>query len=204
MLEIISFISLIIIIVMLRRIVSVLPSVFACTLRWKENINLDSIVKTSRDRDLTALALTIPFCLTINRFGLLTFRFMRDMSPEAGFGITVGIFITYVLFRLFTAKVFLPHKSRSTTRISDNSDRTFFIILSLSLLACGWIMTVFNADPLTTRHTMFWLSVAIYMLYLVRKFQIFQSHHPIFTSFLYLCALEIIPTGTLVVSAIIF
>ena len=180
MLEIISFISLIIIIVMLRRIVSVLPSVFACTLRWKENINLDSIVKTSRDRDLTALALTIPFCLTINRFGLLTFRFMRDMSPEAGFGITVGILI------------------------SDNSDRTFFIILSLSLLACGWIMTVFNADPLTTRHTMFWLSVAIYMLYLVRKFQIFQSHHPIFTSFLYLCALEIIPTGTLVVSAIIF
>ncbi len=51
---------------------------------------------------------------------------------------------------------------------------------------------------------MLWVSAFIYALYMLRKFQIFASGFSILTCFLYLCALEIIPTGLLVASALIF
>lgn len=204
MLEIISLASLLIIITMLRRIVNVMPSVLTCIWRWKECVNIDSDIKTGRDRDFTALALILPFCLTASNAGVLSFRFMKDMRPEAAFGVTIAIFAAYMLFRLFTSKVFLPQKSRRDNRVTDNSDRTFFIILAIAILSCCWIMELMNADATLIKSTILWLSAIIYSLYIVRKFQIFQSSHSIFTSFLYLCALEIIPTGTLAVSVIIF
>ena len=204
MLDVITLISLLVIISLLRRIAGVLPSVFSCAVRWKENVNLDSSVKLSRDRDITALALIIPFCIIVTNSGIHCFRFMGGLSAEASFGIILGILITYFLFRMFTEKVFLPSRRRRSARVSDNSDRTFFIILALTLIFGYMIFGISGMEAETSKRTMLWISAAIYMLYIVRKFQIFQTSHSILTSFLYLCALEIIPTGTLVVSAIIF
>ena len=204
MLQTLSLISVLIIIIMLRRIVEILPSVFACVLRWKECAKIDEMVKVSRDRDFTALALIIPMLLTIQKHNLLPYRHMAQMSPEACFCIITAVFIGYLALRLSVRLLFLPRRIRKRSRTRDNSDRTFFIILSVLVLSFSWLMGLFGTGPSDARHTIIWLSAAIYLLYLMRKFQIFQSHHPIFTSFLYLCALEIIPTGTLVVSAIIF
>ena len=226
MIQTLSLISVLIIIIMLRRIVEILPGVFACVLRWRECAKIDAIVKVSRDRDLTASALIIPMLLVIQKHDLLPYRFLTPMSPEAGFGIITAIFIGYLALRTAVAALILPQKSHKKSRSADNSDRTFFIILAvvtlacswiLSLihvgaalflrrraLACSWILSLIHVEASAVRHTIIWLSAAIYMLYLMRKFQIFQSSHSIFTAFLYLCALEIVPTGILVVSAIIF
>lgn len=204
MIEIISLISVIIVIVMLRRIVDILPGVFACTLRWKECIKIDSFLKTSRDRDFTALTMILPMMLAVQKYDLLPFRFLDPMAPEASLGIIAAIFIGYIGFRMFSALIFLPHKSHKKSRNPDYSDRTFFIIFAVSTLSISWLMNLFHMDPAVTRLTIIWLSTAIYLLYLIRKFQIFQSSHSIFSAFLYLCALEIVPTGILVVSAIIF
>ena len=204
MLQTLSLISLLLIIIMLRRIVDILPGVFACVLRWKECVKIDEIVKVSRDRDLTALALIIPMLLVIQKHNLLPYRFLTDMSPESSFGIITAIFIGYLALRMAASVLLLPQKSHKKSRAADNSDRTFFIILTVVTLACSWILSMMNVEASAIRHTIIWLSAAIYLLYLLRKFQIFQSSHSIFTAFLYLCALEFVPTGILVVSAIIF
>ena len=60
-----------------------------------------------------------------------------------------------------------------------------------------------RVEEVTVKSAILWLSAGIYGLFLIRKIQIFTSNCSVFTAFLYLCALEIIPTGTLVVSAII-
>lgn len=204
MLETLSLISVIIIIIMLRRIVGILPAVFVCALRWKECCKLDAVVKTSRDRDFTALALTLPFLLTVQKHNLLPYRFIDTITPEAGFAAICAVFAGYLVFRAFATVLFLPHKSHKKSRTADNSDRTFFIIMSVLVLCAVCLMSLLRTEAAEARLTIIWLSAATYMLYLVRKFQIFQSSHSIFTSFLYLCALEIVPTGILVVSAIIF
>lgn len=203
--EIISLASLILIIVMLRRIVDTFPHIILCATRWKENINLEENVSMKRSRDFIAAALIIPFCLIINKNHTFTFHFMKGMSEEASFGVVIGTFAAYYFFRLFTVNTFIPRKkNRDSNNAACNCDRTFFIILAIVLLVAEWIMSLTDMSREMTNNTMLWVSSAIYLLFIIRKFQIFQSSYSIFTSFLYLCALEIIPTGTLVVSAIIF
>ena len=53
--------SFLIVLLLLRRLVNILPSLLACLMRGKESLNLEASVKLSRDRDALALAMIIPF-----------------------------------------------------------------------------------------------------------------------------------------------
>ena len=70
-------------------------------------------------------------------------------------------------------------------------------------MAMGGIMSFIGVDNKVITDAMIWVSGAIYMLFILRRTQIFASSYNFFTVFLYLCALEIIPTGVLVTSAMI-
>ena len=98
--NILALTSLLVIIMLLRRLVNIYPSLLACMIRWKENVNLQMSVKLSRDRDILAVSMVIPFCLTVYRFGLYRPEFMSGMNENAGLGVTVGIFIAYTLWSL--------------------------------------------------------------------------------------------------------
>ena len=199
-----ALISLLIIITLLRRLVNIYPSLMACLIRWKESVNLEMSVKLSRDRDILAIALIIPFCLTVFHFGLYRPSFMDNFSQAAGLCITIGIFIVYILLRLALTSVCRSKGSRkSAYSTSVAAGRTFFIILALLLMAVGGTMSFIGSDLHTTKGAMIWVSGAIYMLFLLRRTQIFASSYNFLTVFLYLCALEIIPTGVLITSAMI-
>lgn len=204
MLEVISLISLILVISMLRRIVEILPGVFACVLRSSACVKIDSIVKTSRYRDLTAAVLILPFLMALQKYGVFTYGFLETMSPEAEFGIITAIFAGFVAFRKCAMLLFIPARSLKKARVPDNSERTFFVILAILTLSLSWIMNLMNVEQTAIRLTIIWISALTYVIYLMRKFEIFQSSHTLFAAFLYLCALEIVPAGILVVSVIIF
>jgi hypothetical protein len=94
--------------------------------------------------------------------------------------------------------------NQKTYRSACKSSHTFFIILTLLLMAMGGIMSFVNVAPMDIKNAMLWVSAAIYAVFLLRKTQIFTSSCSFFSGFLYLCALEILPTGALVASALIF
>ena len=200
-----ALISLLIIITLLKRLVSIYPSLVACIIRWKENVNLQLSVKLSTDRNLLAISMIIPFCLTVYRFGLYRPEFMADMNETAGVGATIGIFVAYMLTRRLCYIMARPRKASQTTyRTSASASYTFFIILALLLLATGGVLSFFDVNPDTIKTAMIWISACIYAIFMLRCAQIFASSYNLFIVFLYLCALEIIPTGILVISAIIF
>ena len=133
-----ALISLIVIILLLNRMVNVFPSLMACAIRWKENVNLAMSVKLSRDRDMIAAAMIIPFCLIIYRFGLYSPEFMKTFDENTGIGVIIGIFAAYFLLRYLLIFIVSPKKSNPAGyRIAAASSRTFFIILTLFLLATG-------------------------------------------------------------------
>ena len=68
----------------------------------------------------------------------------------------------------------------------------------------GGVMSFIEMDETVIRTAMLCVSALIYALFMLRKLQIFASGCSFFAAFLYLCALEILPTGVLVASAIIF
>ena len=200
-----ALISLLIIIMLLRRLVNIYPSLLACMIRWKENVNLQMSVKLSTDRNLLALSMIIPFCLTVYRFGLYRPEFMAEMDEAAGVGVTIGIFTAYMLTRRLCYIMARPRKASQTMyRTSASASYTFFIILALLLLATGGVLSFFDVNPDMIKTAMIWVSACIYAVFMFRCAQIFASSYNLFIVFLYLCALEIIPTGILVISAIIF
>jgi hypothetical protein len=177
----------------------------ACIIRWKESVNLEASVKLSNDRDRLAFAMLLPFCLTADRFRLYDPKFLAGFDDNIRLALTIGIFLAYFIIRSIAAKFYRP-KGRGSKcyKIADKSSLTFFTILTLVLLTMGGVMSFIGLDPAMIKSAMLWVSAGIYALSLLRKTQIFVSGCSIFTAFLYLCALEIFPTGILVVSALIF
>lgn len=200
-----AFISTILVMFLLKTIVEIFPSALACLFRWKENINIESSVRLSRDRDFAAIAMLAPFCLTAFSFRIYNPGVIANLPDTPRLWAVIGIFVAYVLLRKTMS--FLVHPRRvpqKTLTAADKSANTFFILLTLILLAVGSICNFFDASLNSIRVASLWLSALIYGLYLIRKLQIFTSSCSLFAAFLYLCTLEILPTGILVVTAIIF
>ena len=203
--DILALLSTLTIILLLKRLVNIFPSLVACMLRWKESVNLDASVKQSMDRNMLAAAMIMPFCLVADRFNLYDPSFMEGMGPGMHLVVTTGVFLAYCLIRVITTSAVRPQKMNPKTYMTAGKvSFTFFIILTIILVATGGLLTFVNVDDAAIRSAMLWISIIIYALFLLRKTQIFASGCSIFAAFLYLCALEIIPTGVLVASALIF
>ena len=200
-----ALISVLAIMALLKTFVGVFPSILAATIRWKESINIESSVRLSRDRDLTAIAMTLPFCLTAFTFRLYNPDFIANLPDNARLWAIIGVVLSYIFIRKIVAIAVHPHKaSKQASVAATKSANTFFILLTLVLLLVGSICSFFNASPNGIRLACLWLSALIYGLYLIRKLQIFASSCSLFVAFLYLCALEILPTGILVATDVIF
>ena len=205
MFDALALISVLGIMLLLKTFVGVFPSILAAAIRWKESINIESSVRLSRDRDFTAIAMVIPFCLVVYRFRIYNPDFIANLPDNPRLWAVIGTVISYFLIRKAISLVIHPHKaSKKTYTAAEKAANTFFILLTLILLSVGSTCSFFGASPNSIRLTCLWLSALIYGLYLVRKLQIFASSCSLFTAFLYLCALEILPTGILVASDIIF
>ena len=202
--NILAFISVLICLSLLKRFTAIFPSLVACIIRWKESVNLEASVKLSNDRDRLAFAMFLPFCLTADRFRLYGPQFLTGFDDSTRLAVTIGIFVVYFVIRKIAARFYRP-KGRNSKgyKIADKSALTFFIVLTLILLAMSGTMTFIGIEQDAIKSAMLWVSAGIYTLSLLRKTQIFASGCSIFTAFLYLCALEIFPTGILVVSALI-
>ena len=200
-----ALISLLIALLLLKTMVGVFPSLIACLTRWKESVNLDASVQLSRNRDITALSLVIPFCLTVTRFRLYDPHFMVGLNDNGRLAVTIGILIGWMLLRTFLEHLLRPRKGNPKAYgTARKAAYTYLCILTLLLMLTGGIMAFVDAAPETIKTAMLWISATIYAVLLLRKTQILISSYSFFASFLYLCALEIIPTGALVASAIIF
>ena len=202
--KILALISLLIALLLLRTMVGVFPSLIACLWRWKESLNLDASVQLSRDRSITSLALIIPFCLTICRFRLYDPDLLSGCKDNARLALIIGIFIGWILLRTVLEHILRPKKGN--VKVYDSARRasyTFFCILTFILMSTGGIMAFVDAGPISIQNAMLCISAVLYAVLILRKTQILLSSYSFFTGFLYLCALEIIPTGALIASAIV-
>lgn len=203
--NILALISFFICLLLLRTFVEVFPSLMACLVRWKESVNLDASVMLSRDRDIMAIAMVMPFCLTASRFALYSPSWMGQFGADGRLGSTIGIIIAYILLRKGLEHALRSKKTNPKTyRTACKSSHTFFIVLTLVLMAMGGVLSFVEVSSAGIRNAMLWVSAITYALFLLRKTQIFNSSCSLFSGFLYLCALEILPTGALVASALIF
>jgi len=202
--DVLVLISTLLMIALLKRLVNIFPSLIACMVRWKESVNLEASVKNSLDRDMIAATCIFPFCVIVEKFRLYDPAFMAGMSENIRTLVVIGVFLAYCSIRIMMSAIVHTHKKANKSgKTAERSSYTFFIILTLILILTGGTLSFLKVDADVIKTAMLWISGIIYTLSLLRKTQIFVSGCSFFTAFLYLCALEIIPTGALVASALI-
>ena len=172
----------------LRNYYYIFPYLADCAWQWRGNLRLEASVPRTRVRDLSCGVTVLPLALIFLRY---------DIAP------LVFVLAWWLLRRILT-QVFHPNgKGLQNYDAAGRSGMNYFILYGLLLLPVVGAMWVFRVPDLPFRVVIFAMSGLFYLLFLVRKSQFLQSIFRPLTVFLYLCALEIIPSALLVAATVL-
>ena len=186
----------------LRSLLKVAPSLADCVTRWKGNVDLEDSIQLSRSRNWVFAILFIPICMVVYAYDLFNPDIIKNYPPLLRLAVVTGVMVAYLLLRAFLNWQLEMHNYRSKTFTAANhSFYNYAIILFFLLFFTGAISHALSGDPELTRKLLTWVSGISYLFYIIRRGQIFASACNPFSTFLYLCSLELLPTAALVLSA---
>lgn len=190
---------------LIDKFLGLVPSLLGCIIRFKENLNLEGSMKLSRDRNVMALFFIVPFCLLVFRYSLWAPALLKGLSDDLRLLCVLGAFLAYLILRGLFEYILKPKNMRKQNwQAAVSCSYTFFLIAVLLSLLTACCFSMFHADDALIKSIIYYVLAATYFIYLIRKTQIFVNSCHFFSAILYLCALEILPTGLLVASAIVF
>lgn len=165
---------------------------------------LEFSVRVTRDRNMFAYVLLIPAVLIMSRYRLYDPLFMQQIGDKGWYLLAcVGVLAAYLLVRLIIYLFLKPRRHYEYFRLAHRAIYTFFILLMLVALPALGLLTVVDANDVIIRSVMYVLLVVVYFVFIIRKAQILSLTCNGLRTFLYLCALEFIPTAALIVSAVV-
>lgn len=196
--------SILTILLLVKNIFFIFHNLLDCLSRWKGNQDLEENMQLTRVRNLIALAFILPFALVASRYDLYHPQFFNLISGPWITLACIAIMAAYALLRVFLAWQLRPKSSRSDTyKYASRCSYSFFILACIALFIAIGIMNVIGTDDATIKTVSFYILAAFYAIFIVRKHQFLLSGCNPFATFLYLCTLEIIPTGILIATDII-
>lgn len=181
--------------------ISILPgialSLLGCIVRWKESVNLHTSVSLGRMRNYVVWLLMPAFILLCSEYDVYpAFGPFETWSPVVW---TILVFVAYSIVRVLCNLAFKGRKiSSKDFSCAVNCQRNFFVIIVFAMVLTFCISFIFGFSHELTSHLLRWEIIVIYALYLIRKTQIFAHYVGFLAGFLYLCTLEILPTGLLI------
>ncbi|MBQ9889677.1 MAG: DUF4271 domain-containing protein [Bacteroidales bacterium] len=197
-------ITLLLCLLCMRNWLRLIPSLTECVFRAKGSANLEESVPLTRDRNSVARICILPFTLIASHFRLWDPKLTANLDDFWHFLAVLGAFLIYILIRAFMQWRCAPRRSPADRYgIACRSSRNYFIICTSILLFGAGIFSLTDLPVLTIQRIFLLFLAVFYFFYLIRKTQILSTFCNPFTAFLYLCALEFLPTGALVAAAIL-
>lgn len=183
--------------------IRMLPLLLDSYTRKNSSLNIEHNIQTSRERNLAAFTLALPFCLLANLYDFYTPGIILFVNKEWRALVLLGVLGLYVLLRyLMSGIVRKPYHIRfDDWRAVQRGIFSYFILMVVLLGISIGIMVVFKSGDKAIRVVSYCEMGFIYLLSFFRCGNILKDYCSGFGTFLYLCALEIIPTGALVASA---
>ena len=185
-----------------RSLFKIIPSLWDSVTRWKGNLDLEDSLQLSGSRNIVAVLLFVPSCMLAYSHSLYHPDYMDGLSPAFGLAATCGTFLAYLTLRTFLNWQLEMSSYRTKTFTAAN--RSFYnyaIILFILLFPTSGLLDAFAVEESHTRVIMLYMTAFSYLIHIFRRGQIFASACNPFTTFLYLCGLELLPTAALVLSA---
>lgn len=180
----------------------VMPSVLGSMTRWKANLEIEDSLQFSKSRNIIAAVLFVPLVMIFYNFGIFHPAFLDSVPKLWRFPLVVAIFTFYLVLRSFLNwQLELQNYSSNTFTAANNSFYNFTIILFLTLFVSMMLLKPFQIGDDALRVVLTVIFFISYAFYIYRRGQIFASACGPLPTFLYLCTLEIIPTGMMVITA---
>ena len=201
--SVVTIISVLLCIFSLKDFTSILVPLLDGLLGWRGNVKIEESIPMTRKRDFISSTLVIPFCLIIGRYQIYNPEFIQHVKMYQKTLQIIGVFVAYRILRNIIQKYILgqPHRGETSLAIS-NTSRSYFIILNIFMMPTVFIMTLCGAGDRTIASAILYVIAIIYGIFLFRKGQILRSFNNPIATFLYICTLELIPTGILIATAI--
>ena len=189
----------ILLILSLPDLIRLYPQLLRCMSRWKGNLELEHSVSLARTRNNVALVAGIAVCLIADRWQLADPSFRQDAPESFKLAITAALLTgTAALHRLF----YVATKFRSLTNEYASTLRhtvfNYLILLTSLMLVTVLLTAAFRVPDAVVRKVLNAECIVFYVVHLIRFTEILRSRCGLLATFLYLCALEILPIGILV------
>ena len=194
---------LLLVIFLTKPFLELLPHLFDSFFRMRGSSTLEQSVRYSSDRTFISLSLLIPAVLLIYRYRLWSPSFLDALGPDARLGCIVGAVLVYVFLREMMYVILRPRRSQELYRRAHNACFTFFIFLMILVLATVGVLTAVGVEDDVIALVILIETSVMYLSFLLRRARILALFCNPLRTFLYLCALEILPTALLVVSSVL-
>ena len=190
-------------IIFMRNLINILPYLIDSFTRARGSSDLEGSVRVSRDRNIIAIIFIIPFILLLYFYRIYNPSFLSGMGDNMRLILIGAIFIAYILLRKLLVVIFAPHRVNDNYGMAEKAAYTFFILAGIIVLPTFGALYLFDVNDLTIKTVALAEIAFVYLVFILRKSQILSTFCSPLTVFLYLCALEFLPTGLYVASALL-
>ncbi len=190
-------------IALLKRFLQVVPYMADSFLRVRGSVALEGSIRVSQDRNLVALELTIPAILVTYRYRLFNPTVLQELDPNFQLAAVALVLLSYVIIRHMIFLWVRPNHHGDIFRHAHRVAYTYFIFLMLLVLVTVGILALAGVEDNLVRYVLYGEIGLVFLLFLHRGSQILSLSCSRLRTFLYLCALEILPAALLVVSAVV-
>lgn len=194
-------VSVLLFLLALRSFLNVLPYLSDNIFRARGSAALESSVRVSRDRNLVAAVFLIPAILLMYRYRLVDAAILDTLTPDYRLLAIAGLFLGYLVIRFLLYRWLRPRRRYDEYQKAYRTGYTFFILLMMLALVSVAVSYVLRLQDSTVRTVLLVETGALFLLYLLRRGQILSLSCKPLTTFLYLCALELLPAALLVIPA---
>ena len=166
------------IILNIKNFYSLFPTLWSGVFFQKFNVMLEDSVERVNTRNLLSVPFIFALCLVIDRF----------VMPQSDILSVFAFFAGYWLYK------FILTKRIRLSRV----DLNFAIVITTVLLLIWPVLNFCAADFESGRTTVLATAGVFFLFQLIREFQFLRPKYSAFRTILYLCALELLPIGILI------
>lgn len=194
----------VLVLVNIRNLIDIMPVLFNCLTFWKENIYIQENISQMRVRNYYSAISIAVIALLALRYDLGVPSFIPGLNTELQPIAIMGVIIVYLCTRELASFLTLGiHEKRSIFNTAKYCVRNYIILGCILLLVSLGILSFFSVSESFIK-ILFYVEIGLsYFIAIVRKSQILASKCSPFITFLYICALEIVPSGLLLTAVVV-
>ena len=181
------------------------PSLLYCIDRSHGAETLEHSLGLARTRTLSAIIYILPLCLAFDRYQIIRPHFWSAIPPAWSAPAMLALFAAYMLVRDLCYLFFRPRRlsGESYAALRHNPFNYLLLVAPILFVTMG-VAAIFHLPADLTRYLFLGELLLVWAVSLVRSGQILRKRCTGLSTFLYLCALELVPAALLAAVVILF